>query len=82
MRAFSTSEVETTSSHGDEVGQMRARDQMPQVTLMNEESKHRVKLPLYDLDPKIENCWVAPNATVGKFINTSNLMTLVCINSW
>ena len=34
------------------------------LTMAEEESKHRVKLPLYDLDPKIENAWVAPNATV------------------
>ena len=38
----------------------------PQVTMVTEESKHRHRLPLYDLEPKIENCWVAPNATVGK----------------
>ena len=32
--------------------------------MANEESKHRMKLPLYDLEPKLENCWVAPNSTV------------------
>jgi tetrahydrodipicolinate N-succinyltransferase len=34
------------------------------LTMANEESKHRMKLPLYDLEPKLENCWVAPNSTV------------------
>ena len=34
------------------------------LTMANETSKHRAKLPLYDLEPKIENAWVAPNATV------------------
>ena len=39
----------------------------PQISMMGEETKHRVKLPLYDLMPRIENCWVAPNSTVGKY---------------
>jgi hypothetical protein len=34
------------------------------LSLIDEESKHRVKLPMYDLEPKIEHAWVAPNATV------------------
>ncbi len=34
--------------------------------MANEETTHRVKLPLYDLRPRIENCWVAPNSTIGK----------------
>ena len=38
----------------------------PALTMADEESKHRAKLPLYDLMPRIENCWVAPNSTVGK----------------
>lgn len=37
-----------------------------QLTMMNEESKHRMKVPMYDLEPKLENCFVAPNATIGK----------------
>ena len=37
-----------------------------QLTMATEESKHRVRLPLYDLRPRIENCWVAPNSTIGK----------------
>ena len=36
------------------------------VTMANEESKHRMKLPLYDLEPQVENCWIAPNSTIGK----------------
>ena len=32
--------------------------------MAEEETKHRVKLPLYDLFPRIEACWVAPNSTV------------------
>ena len=37
------------------------------LTMATEESKHRIKLPLYDIDPSIENCWIAPNATVGRY---------------
>ena len=32
--------------------------------MMEEESMHRAKLPLYDLEPKIEYAYVAPNATI------------------
>ena len=32
--------------------------------MSEEETRHRVKLPLYDLFPRIENCWIAPNSTV------------------
>ena len=42
---------------------------------MEEVSKHRMKLPLYDLEPKTENCWIAPNATLGKLI----IMFIDCI---
>ena len=38
----------------------------PQLTMVEEESKHRMKLPLYDLYPRLDNIWVAPNSTVGK----------------
>jgi len=38
--------------------------------MANEETSHRVKLPLYDLRPRIENCWVAPNSTIGKSPST------------
>ena len=40
--------------------------QKPELSMASEETKHRVKLPLYDLYPRIENCWVAPNSTIGK----------------
>ena len=36
------------------------------LTMANEESKHRMKLPLYDIEPMVENCWVAPNSTIGR----------------
>ena len=36
------------------------------LNMANEESKHRQLLPLYDLEPRTENNWVAPNATLGK----------------
>jgi hypothetical protein len=29
-------------------------------------SKHRMILPLYDLYPRNEMCWIAPSAVVGK----------------
>ena len=38
--------------------------QKPQLTMVDEETKHRVRLPLYDLMPRFDNNWVAPNATV------------------
>ena len=34
------------------------------LTMAQEELKHRIKLPLYDIEPKIENCWIAPNSVV------------------
>ncbi len=34
------------------------------LSMADEESKHRMKLSLYDLNPYIENCWIAPNSTV------------------
>jgi carbonic anhydrase/acetyltransferase-like protein (isoleucine patch superfamily) len=34
------------------------------LSMIDDESKHRAKLPMYDLEPKIEHAWVAPNATV------------------
>lgn len=34
------------------------------LTMANEETKHRPTLGLYDLQPQIEECWIAPNATV------------------
>ena len=34
------------------------------VTMADEESKHRMKLSLYELNPYVENCWIAPNSTV------------------
>ena len=46
--------------------------QKPQISMMGEETKHRVKLPLYDLMPRIENCWVAPNSTIGKYLYIKN----------
>ena len=39
-------------------------DRNPPLSMVDEESQHRIKLPLYDLFPYIENCWVAPNSTV------------------
>ena len=33
---------------------------------MEELSKHRMKLPLYDLEPRTENSWIAPSATISK----------------
>ena len=35
-----------------------------QVTAVEEHSKHRMKLPLYDIEPRTENNWIAPSATV------------------
>lgn len=34
------------------------------LTMANEETKHRPTIGLYDLQPQIEECWIAPNATV------------------
>ena len=31
--------------------------------------KHRMKLPLYDLEPRTENNWIAPNATIIGEVN-------------
>ena len=45
--------------------------------MATEESKHRMKLPLYDLEPQIEQCFIAPNSTVGKTLILTNLMQSV-----
>ena len=37
---------------------------LDQVQAIEEHSKHRMKLPLYDIVPKTENNWIAPSATV------------------
>lgn len=34
------------------------------LTMVNEETKHRTILALYDLQPKIEEAYIAPNATI------------------
>ena len=34
------------------------------VQSIEEHSKHRMKLPLYDLEPRTENNWIAPSATI------------------
>ena len=39
---------------------------LPRVAYLEEISKHRMKLPLYDLEPRTENAWIAPNATLSK----------------
>jgi carbonic anhydrase/acetyltransferase-like protein (isoleucine patch superfamily) len=39
------------------------------VAYQEELSKHRMKLSLYDLEPRTENAWIAPNATlIGEVI--------------
>lgn len=39
-----------------------------QLTMAGEESKHRIKVPMYDLEPHTENCFIAPNSTIGKYL--------------
>jgi hypothetical protein len=34
------------------------------LTMVNEETKHRTLLPLYELQPAIEEAYIAPNATI------------------
>merc|ERR1719243_346409 len=34
------------------------------VEAVESHSKHRMKLPLYDLEPRTQNNWIAPSATV------------------
>jgi hypothetical protein len=41
-----------------------------QLTMAGEESKHRIKVPMYDLEPQTDNCFVAPNSTIGKYLPT------------
>ena len=45
----------------------------------DEISKHRMKVTLYDITPKNENCWIAPNATVSKLIMKNPLVGEVLI---
>jgi hypothetical protein len=37
----------------------------PRVAYLEDVTKHRHKLALYDLEPRTENAWIAPNATLG-----------------
>jgi hypothetical protein len=48
----------------------------PSIAYQEDLSKHRMKLGLYDLYPRSENAWIAPNATVGKSIFTYNHILL------
>ena len=41
----------------------------PKIAYVEDVTKHRMKLPLYDLYPKTENAWIAPNATVSKLLH-------------
>ncbi len=41
-------------------------DFLNDIAYLEENSRHRTKLPLYDLMPVTENAFVAPNATLGK----------------
>jgi hypothetical protein len=45
----------------DRVGSRISND----IAYMEDLSRHRQKLPLYDLLPKTENAFIAPNATLG-----------------
>ncbi len=40
--------------------------EVPRVAYVEDHSKHRMRVPLYDLEPRTENSWIAPNATLGK----------------
>lgn len=55
-----------------------AGDVTPKLAYMEEISKHRHKLPLYDLDPRTENAWIAPNATLGNIFS----VFITLIYSW
>ena len=44
----------------------------PQLSMANEETLHRVKVPLYDIRPRLTNNWVGPNSTIGKFTPKPN----------
>jgi hypothetical protein len=46
---------------------MSVESEKPRLAYAEDLSKHRMKLPLYDLYPKTENAWIAPNATVSKY---------------
>ena len=57
----------------------------PKVAYVEELSKHRFKLPLYNLYPKTENAWIAPNATVSKqaiFLKLKFLVGEVMLRRW
>ena len=44
---------------------LASQEGLSRVAYVEELSKHRMKLPLYDLEPRNENCWIAPNATIS-----------------
>ena len=39
-------------------------------------SKHRMKLPLYDIEPRTENNWVAPSATLAGEVRLRSFATV------
>ena len=42
-----------------------------------------MKLPLYDLEPRTENSWIAPSATLGKSIPSSFILVgEVIVRRW
>ena len=42
----------------------------PKLAYVEEITKHRQQLPLYDLKPRTDANWIAPNATLGIYCKT------------
>lgn len=58
-----------------------AGETQPRIAYVEEITKHRQKLPLYDLEPRSENAWIAPNATIGKLSSIST-NAFIFVYSW
>ena len=46
------------------------------IAFMNESSRHRQMMPLYDCVPNVSNAWVAPNATLVGDVMVSKWATI------
>ena len=46
------------------------------IAFLNESSRHRQMMPLYDCVPNVSNAWVAPNATLVGDVMVSKWATI------
>lgn len=50
------------------------------ISYMQELSRHRQVMPLYNTVPSVDDAWIAPNASLGKLL--TEIIRVNGINSW